>query len=86
MRVAVAVLIAALVPATGARAATVELASRGSDIAEGRTRRVRVSLTRTARRLVARRHRVCTTATARSRRTRPPPSAVELTVALTLLA
>jgi Ca2+-binding RTX toxin-like protein len=64
----------------------VTLARAGFRIAEGRTRRVRVSLTRTARRLVARRHRVCTTATARSRRTSPPPSAVELTVALTLLA
>jgi hypothetical protein len=55
-------------------------------MAEGSTRRVNVRLTPGARRLVAHRRRVCAIATARSRRAAPPPSAVEVNVALTLLA
>jgi hypothetical protein len=55
-------------------------------VAEGRTRRVRVRITPSARRSVARQRRVCAIATVRSRRTRPPSSAVEVTVGATLLA
>jgi hypothetical protein len=55
-------------------------------MAEGSTRRVNVQLTPSARRLVGHRRRVCAIATARSRRAAPPPSAVEVNVALTLLA
>jgi hypothetical protein len=60
---------------------------RGSfRVPEGRTRRVRVRLTPSARRSIARHHVVCAYATARTHRTQPPPSAVEATVRLTLLA
>jgi hypothetical protein len=68
------------------RAFKVTIGRASFRVLEGHTRRVRVRLTHSARSYVARHHLVCAFATARTRRTRPPPSAVEATVRLTLLA
>jgi Ca2+-binding RTX toxin-like protein len=55
-------------------------------VAEGRARRVPVRLAPRARRGVARHRVVCAWAAVRSRRATPPPSRVDVTVALRLLA
>jgi hypothetical protein len=68
------------------RAFKVTIGRGGFRVPEGQTRRVRVRLTHSARRYVARHHLVCVYATARTRRTRPPPSAAEATVRLALVA
>jgi RTX calcium-binding nonapeptide repeat (4 copies) len=68
------------------RRSRVTLGRAGFRVAEGSTRRVRVQLTRGARRLVAHRRHLCAIATARSARASPPPSEVEVNVALTVLA
>jgi Ca2+-binding RTX toxin-like protein len=75
---------AGIVRLSRCRVAPVPIGHAGFRLAEGKTRPLRVHLAPAAGRAVALNGALCALVTARTRRTRPPPSAVESTIRITI--